>query len=76
MTAAVCGCRPRDDGAIAVCDYHEPHAHNLVYAIRDALDAELGDVVRELAGRSPTRLERKHAATGDFAIARPGAAAP
>lgn len=40
------------------------------YRHRQLLDAELDDVVRERAGRSPTRLERKAGATGTFAIAR------
>ena len=36
----------------------------------DALDAELDERIRELAGRSPTRIERKPGVVGDFAIAR------
>jgi hypothetical protein len=68
---AQCGCGPRSDGAFRICDRHEPYAAGMALNLRDGLDAELGEVVRELAGRSPTRIERKHGATGDFAIARP-----
>jgi hypothetical protein len=40
------------------------------YRYRQLLDAELDAVIRELAGRSPGRIERKVGAVGSFAIAR------
>ena len=38
--------------------------------MRRLLDAELDERIHELAGRSPTRIERKPGAIGDFAIVR------
>jgi len=53
-----------------VCAEHEPDARVFEARVRWLLDRELDEIVRELAGRSPTRLERKPGATGTFAIAR------
>lgn len=68
-----CGCVIDQDGiALAMCAEHETAASYNEYRIRRLLDAELHQVVRELAGRSPTRIERNPGVTGTFAIARPG----
>jgi hypothetical protein len=62
-----CLCRCDADGLIIeVCDQHRMNE----WSAQRLLDAELDETVRELAGRSPTRIERKPGVTGDFAIAR------
>lgn len=62
-----CLCRNDDDGLIIeVCDQHRVNE----WRVHELLDAELDATVRELAGRSPTRIERKPGAVGDFAITR------
>ena len=67
-----CGCRIDEDGfALFVCTAHSGAALQNEWRVRRVLDAELDERVRELAGRSPTRLKRKPGAVGDFAIARP-----
>ena len=66
-----CTCRIHEDGLVlSICDAHAAAAWHHEYHLRCQLDAELDSVVRELAGRSPTRIERKAGATGTFAIAR------
>jgi hypothetical protein len=68
----ICGCRIDEDGLVqALCDEHARAALHFEYRVRLLLDAELDEHVRELAGRSPSRIERKSGAIGDFAIARP-----
>jgi hypothetical protein len=67
-----CGCRVDEDGLVlSLCGEHARAASHFEYRVRQLLDAELDEQVRELAGRSPTRIERKPGAIGDFAIARP-----
>jgi hypothetical protein len=69
---AACLCRIDDDGLVDyVCDQHSMRMWHNEYRMRAELDVELDAVVRELAGRAPTRIERKVGATGTFAIARP-----
>ena len=65
-----CACRIDAHGYALVCAEHEPDARHFEVRVRWLLDRELDEIVRELAGRSPTRLERKPGATGTFAIAR------
>lgn len=67
-----CLCVIDADGfAENVCDKHRMAMWQNEYRMRAELDAELDIVIRELAGRSPTRIERKNAPTGSFAVARP-----
>lgn len=61
MTSDPCGCVFAD---------HQNRSYHLESRMRQLLDAELDDVVRELAGRAPTRIERKPGAVGTFAITR------
>lgn len=68
--ARSCACRTDAHGFALGCAEHELAVRHVEYRYRQLLDAELDEVVRELAGRSPTRLERKPGATGTFAIAR------
>jgi hypothetical protein len=70
MSAAACTCRIDEDGLAVVCAEHETATRHMEYRYGQLLDAELDEVVRELAGRSPVRLERKAGAVGSFAIAR------
>jgi hypothetical protein len=72
MTGAVpCPCRIDEDGIVVeLCPPHDATAHQFEWRVRRVLDGELDEVIRELAGRSPTRIERKAGAIGDFAIAR------
>lgn len=70
-----CGCVIDEDGFVhAQCVEHGNQSSHNAWRYRQLLDAELDEVIRELAGRSPTRIERKPGAIGNFAIARPGAA--
>lgn len=72
-----CGCVIDEDGFVLdQCVEHRNQSWHNARRYRELLDAELDDVIRELAGRSPTRIERKQGAIGNFAIARPGAAQP
>ena len=72
-----CGCAFDSDGiALAQCAENASRSYDLEYRVARLLDAELDDFVRELAGRSPTRIERKPGAVGNFAIARPGSGQP
>ena len=69
--SAACGCHIDEDGLVlSLCGEHARAALHFEYRVRQLLDAELDEHVRELAGRSPTRIERKPGAVGDFAIAR------
>ena len=62
--AVTCVCRIDDNGLIdEVCDQHRLDMSE--WNLRE-LDAQ----VRELAGRTPTRMERKPGVVGDSAIAR------
>jgi hypothetical protein len=73
VTIDACGCAFEDpDGGLVIvqCPEHQTRSYHLESRMRSLLDAELDDVVRELAGRSPTRIERKPGAVGAFAIAR------
>lgn len=73
MTSDACGCVFEDpDGGLVLvqCAEHQNRSYHLESRMRHLLDAELDDVVRELAGRAPTRIERKPGAVGTFAIAR------
>jgi L-asparaginase II len=72
IAAVPCGCQRDADGLALLCAEHAPAANHVEHRVRCLLDAELDAVVRELAGRSPTRIERKPGATGTFAIARRG----
>lgn len=66
-----CACRIDERGfVLAQCIEHGNRSRHNEWRYRQLLDAELDGVVRELAGRSPTRVERKAGAVGDFAIAR------
>lgn len=66
-----CLCVVDSDGLLDYCcDQHRMGMWQNERGMRDMLDQELDDVVRELAGRSPTRLERKPVATGNFAVTR------
>ena len=70
--AEQCGCSTDDLGfVLAQCVEHGNRSRHSEWRYRQLLDAELDEVIRELAGRSPTRIERKVGATGNFAIARP-----
>jgi hypothetical protein len=73
MTAdhpAACTCHIDEDGIATVCAEHETAAQHMEYRYGKLLDAELDERIREFAGRSPVRIERKAGAVGDFAIAR------
>jgi hypothetical protein len=72
MTTDPCGCvfEDPDGGLVIVQCPEQARSYHLESRMRSLLDAELDDVVRELAGRSPTRIERKAGAVGNFAIAR------
>ena len=70
MSESPCLCQEADDGTVSVCDQHVAAAQLNEWRVRCQLDTELDAAVRELAGRSPTRVERKPGATGSFAIAR------
>lgn len=66
-----CECRIDDFGVVlAQCVEHGNRSRHNEWRYRQLLDAELDEVIRDLAGRSPTRIERKAGALGDFAIAR------
>lgn len=66
-----CLCRIDDDGILeSACDQHKMGMWQFEHRMRQVLDHELDESVKELAGRSPTRPERKPAATGNFAVAR------
>jgi hypothetical protein len=67
----LCGCAVDDDGTATLCAEHARAAMVNEWRIQQLLDAELDARIRELAGRSPTRIERKPGAIGTFAIARP-----
>ena len=72
-----CGCVIDEDGFVhAQCVEHRNQSHHNEWRYHQLLDAELDEVIRELAGRSPTRIERKQGAIGNFAIARFGGARP
>lgn len=71
-----CGCQVELDRdvptwVVVQCAEHSTASAHLEYRIGRLLDAELDDVIRELAGRAPTRIERKAGAVGTFAVARP-----
>ena len=69
--SAGCACHIDADGLVqTLCSEHARAALHFEYRVGRLLDAELDEQVRELAGRSPTRIERKPGAVGDFAIAR------
>lgn len=72
----ICTCVTDADGFAAVGECHEQAIAHMEWRYRQLLDAELDQVIRELAGRSPTRIERKQGAIGNFAIARPGGVRP
>ena len=75
--SSTCVCAFDADGiALAQCAEHASRSCDLEFRVGRLLDAELVDFVRELAGRSPTRIERKAGAVGNFAIARPGSTKP
>lgn len=69
-----CACITDGDGLVLVCDHHEQATAHMEYRYAQLLDAGLDEVIRELAGRSPTRIERKPGAVGTFAITRTRAA--
>lgn len=72
MTEPACACVVDEDGVyLDVCANHYSAACSNEYRVRDVLDRELDAVVRELAGRAPTRIERKVGAVGMFAVTRP-----
>jgi len=55
----ICGCHIDEVGLVlALCGEHALAASQFEYRVRQLLDAELDACVRELAGRSPTRIER------------------
>lgn len=71
--AGSCGCvfeEPDGGLVLSQCAEHQVRSYHLESRMRSLLDAEVDEVVRELAGRSPTRIERKPGAVGSFAIAR------
>lgn len=66
-----CACVVDDDGILEeVCDQHKMGMWQFEHRVRQVLDHELDETVKELAGRSPTRVERLPGATGTFAITR------
>lgn len=70
-----CGCRVEmdPDGPVwltAPCFKHADASMQLEDRVCRLLDAELDEQVRELAGRAPTRIERKPGAVGTFAVTR------
>jgi hypothetical protein len=71
MIDAVCPCRIDADGMVlTLCAEHSSAARQFEWRLRRVLDAELDERLCELAGRSPTRIERKAGAVGRFANAR------
>lgn len=68
---SACGCCTDWDGIIwTACASHAVQYDTFQYRVSRVLDAEMDDVVRELAGRQPRRIERKAGAVGDFAVNR------
>lgn len=71
MSDPTCLCRIDPDGILEyACDQHKMAMWQFEHRVRQVMDRELDESVKELAGRSPTRVERKPGATGTFAIDR------
>lgn len=69
-TVSGCGCCQADGLIFTACPEHRYQWDTFEARVRQLLDHELDERIRELAGRAPRRIERKVGAVGGFAVRR------